>query len=90
VYDLSVEDCHEFFANGILVHNSYAANTFFESAVKPKDVAFLEKIQKMKEAGSNDHTLWIEQQRRLLEKGGDDDGPIYLGRPHGKVPIIRR
>lgn len=69
---------------------SYAANTFFESAVKPKDVAFLEKIQKMKEAGSNDHTLWIEQQRRLLEKDGDDDGPIYLGRSHGRTPIIRR
>lgn len=23
MYDLVVEDCHEFFANGVLVHNSW-------------------------------------------------------------------
>ena len=70
---------------------SYAANTFFESAVKPKDVAFLERIHNMREAGSSDHTIWIEQQMRVLKQAQEenDDEPIYLGRRHGRL-ILRR
>ena len=70
---------------------SYASNTFFESAMKPKDVAFLEKMQHMQETGVNQHSIWIEQQRRLLAQmqEQDDDEPIYLGRPPRKE-IVRR
>jgi hypothetical protein len=70
---------------------SYAANTYFESPVKPKDIAFLERMKSMKEAGATDHTLWMEQQRRLLEQNlkQDDDEPIYLGRPHRKRILHR-
>ena len=61
---------------------SYAANTFFESAVKPKDVAFREKIERMREAGVSQHSLWIEQQMQVFKQAQeeDDDEPIYLGR----------
>jgi len=33
VYDLTVEDCHEYFANGVLVHNCMDAVRYSESAI---------------------------------------------------------
>ena len=36
---------------------SYASNTFFESAMKPGDVAFIERIKHMREAGATEHTI---------------------------------
>jgi hypothetical protein len=44
VYDLEVDDAHEFFANGVLVHNSYESiGRFFESRPvgKPLDIGKL-------------------------------------------------
>lgn len=63
VYALSVDDQHEYFANGILVSNCdaglyswrYAYNYLSVAAEKPKtpeeevDAAFLEKLQKEKD-----------------------------------------
>lgn len=44
VYDLTVEDCHEFFANGILVHNCVDALRYALNSYIQKDISILEVL----------------------------------------------
>jgi hypothetical protein len=53
VYDLEVEDAHEFFANGILVHNCirYGCKSALRAKVTPFPVVAAEKRQEMQQLG---------------------------------------
>ena len=73
VYNLSVADAEEFFANGILVHNcSYAYNTWRENSEKPARTALAEELAQMKKDGMDDTSLariaWQREQNILAEE----------------------
>ena len=57
---MTVEDCPEFFANGVLVHNSvYSLNTFVDETIKPREAKAAETLQQYREAGLDEHSLHI-------------------------------
>jgi hypothetical protein len=66
VYDLEVEDAHEFFANGILVHNClrYGLKSMLAPGKKPIQVEAREAWQEMTER-SLSHTEKAIQMRRM-------------------------
>lgn len=79
MFNLSVEGCPEFFANGILVHNcSYGINTWRQNSEKPARTALAEEIAELKREGMDDTSLsriaWqrelkIREQEKQKEKG---------------------
>jgi hypothetical protein len=84
VFDLSIEGCHEFFANGILVHNSYVANTYFSASDKPKEVAKNEKLAAYKAAGMDDFSLNVHRMRMEMDLRKPEK-PVSVGRRHGRI-----
>jgi hypothetical protein len=85
VYNLHVEDCHEFFANGILVHNCYAANTWFSGSEKPAEVAMQAKLKAYQKAGMDAFSLNIHQAQMQREMSKPEE-PVTIGRRrHGTV-----
>jgi len=83
VYDLEVEDAHEFFANGILVHNCrYGLKSKLEPGKKPKAVENEEKLRAMQESGLDGHSLNIYR-IQLSQEVRTSEEPARLG--HGRV-----
>jgi hypothetical protein len=87
VYDLEVEDAHEFFANGILVHNCsdafrYALKSKLEPGKKPKAVENEEKLRALQEAGLDQHSLNVYR-IQLSQEVRTSEAPARLG--HGRV-----
>lgn len=91
VYDLEVDGEHEFFANGILVHNCrYGLKSKLEPGRKPNDQVVADRIREMQEAGLDEHSLTIHAYRMTHDLAEQDAGEdIQLGRRHGGR-IIRR
>ena len=80
VYDLEVEDAHEFFANGILVHNCrYGLKSKLQPGQKPKEVEAEEKLRVLQEAGLDEHSLNIYRIQYSQEARVPDE-PARLGR----------
>ncbi len=66
---------------------AYAANTFFEQTVMPREVAQLQRLQRLREQGANERTIAIEMQKMMVADA-KEDAPVYLGRRRG--PLVRR
>ena len=84
VYNLSVENAQEFFANGILVHNcSYAYNTWRQNSEKPARTALQEELEQLRKDGMDSTSLariaWIREQA-LQKRDKEQSKGIRLSR----------
>jgi hypothetical protein len=87
VYNLSVENAPEFFANGILVHNcAYAYNTWRENSEKPARTALQEELAELRRDGMDETSLariaWNREQKIAAEERAKTRG-IRLSRDLG-------
>lgn len=93
VYNLSVEDEQEYFANGILVHNCdtdlYGLNNFVTGEVKPNEIAVGEKIEELRQKGVDERSIAVVKFRleKELEK---QSAPASIARPTLRNLVIRR
>jgi hypothetical protein len=65
---------------------TYIANTYFSSSEKPREIADLEKLKKMREAGLDEHSIWIHQERMRMDREKEDPN-IYIG--HRRLSLRR-
>jgi hypothetical protein len=67
----------------------YAANTWFSSSEKPKDVTAREKIREYRKAGMDDFSLNVYA-TRMQQEANKPEKPISLGRGGRRGTVIRR
>jgi hypothetical protein len=84
VYNLTVDGCEEFFAEGVLVHNcSYAWNTWRQNSEMPARTALQQEIEEKRKEGVDETTLariaWNREQAILADERKKGKG-IRLGR----------